>query len=230
MNLKQIIREEVRRQLKEFQGEEVLFSINDPKVDDFLQQRFSNYVDYANHKGDDVYVLPIEHYNRFIDQVDSLGYDTDSIQIIREGIKRQLKEISNRIKNYSNSKNKILVGTKSNLLNDMKKRYDFEIDGDETYFFDKGFHFATLYQAGRFYELQHDGTLDDKGYRMKYVVVRKGGSIGGKGKFDGSLGGTIVAMFKTKEEAKKDAANRREGRTSGDKDYYKITYNAVELK
>jgi len=82
MNLKQIIKEEVKRQLKEFQGEGVLFSINDPKVDDFLQQRFSDYLDYATHKGDDVYVLPIKYYNSFIDQADSRGYDTDSIQVI----------------------------------------------------------------------------------------------------------------------------------------------------
>lgn len=86
-------------------------------------------------------------------------------QIIKEEVRRQLKEMSNGIKDYSDSKNKILVGTKSNLLNNMKQRYDFEIDGDETYFFDKGFHFGTLYQVGRFYELHHDGTLDDKGYR-----------------------------------------------------------------
>ena len=151
-------------------------------------------------------------------------------QIIREEVKRQLKEMSNGIKDYSNSKNKILVGTKSNLLNDMKKRYDFEIDGDETYFFDKGFHFATLYQAGRFYELQHDGTLDDKGYRMKYVVVSKGGSIGGdKTGYNADLEGTVIAAFNTKEEAKEKAFRMNKILSPGDKKYYGMKYTVVQI-
>lgn len=66
---------------------------------------------------------------------------------------------------YYKSKNKILVGMKTNLLTDMKRRYDFEVSGDEIYFFDNGFHFGTLYKEGRFYELKHDGTLDEYGWR-----------------------------------------------------------------
>jgi len=72
---------------------------------------------------------------------------------------------SNDIIDYYNSKNIILVGMETNLLPDMKRRYDFEVNGDEIYFFDKGFHFGTLFKEGRFYELRHDGTLDEYGWR-----------------------------------------------------------------
>lgn len=76
-----------------------------------------------------------------------------------------LNKESNNINDYYNTRNKILVGLKTNLMRRMKEIYDFEVNGDETYFFDNGFHFATLYKEGRFYELKHDGTLDDYGYR-----------------------------------------------------------------
>jgi len=72
---------------------------------------------------------------------------------------------SNDIIDYYKSKNIILLGMKTNLLPDMKRRYDFEVNGDEIYFFDKGFHFGTLFKEGRFYELKHDGTLDEYGWR-----------------------------------------------------------------
>jgi hypothetical protein len=47
----------------------------------------------------------------------------------------------------------------------MKKRYEFEVNGDEIYFFDKGFHFGTLFKEGRFFILKHDGSLNDLGWR-----------------------------------------------------------------
>lgn len=72
---------------------------------------------------------------------------------------------SNDIIDYYNSKNIILVGIKTNFLPDMKRRYDFVVNGDEIYFFDKEFHFGTLYKEGGFYELKHDGTLDEYGCR-----------------------------------------------------------------
>ena len=155
-------------------------------------------------------------------------------QIIREEIKRQLKEMSDSIIDYSNSENKILVGTKTNLLNNMKKRYDFEIDGDKTYFFDKkdGFHFGTLYQEGGFYELKHDGTLNDKGYRIQYVVVSKGGSIGGdKTGYDPDLEGTIIAKYNTRVEADVKAQRMNKILTPGDKGYYgrKYSVSAVQI-
>lgn len=74
-------------------------------------------------------------------------------------------ESSNKIVDYSNSKNKILVGRKTNLLKDMAEKYQTEVSGDETYYFDKGEHFATLFEDPRFPEIRHDGTLDTYGWR-----------------------------------------------------------------
>ena len=68
---------------------------------------------------------------------------------------------------YSNSKNVIIVGLKTNLLRNMKDRYDYQEDGNDIHFFDdNGFHFGTLFDAGtRYQQLRHDGKLDDYGWR-----------------------------------------------------------------
>lgn len=78
-----------------------------------------------------------------------------------------VNEAKRKMNDYEDSRNKILVGLKSNLLKDMKDRYDFEESSDAIHFFDKkGFHFATLFDLGtRYQELRHDGSLDDKGWR-----------------------------------------------------------------
>jgi hypothetical protein len=67
---------------------------------------------------------------------------------------------------YSNSKNKILVGLKTNLLKDMKDRYEYIEDGDKIHFFDvNGNHFGTLFDVGtRYQQLQHNGKLDNYGW------------------------------------------------------------------
>ncbi len=77
-----------------------------------------------------------------------------------------INESKREILNYSDSKNKILVGLKSNLLKDMKDRYDYTEDGDKIYFFDvNGNHFGTLFDVGtRHQQLYHNGKLDDKGW------------------------------------------------------------------
>jgi hypothetical protein len=77
-----------------------------------------------------------------------------------------LVESNGKIIDYDSSKDKILVGLKTNLLNDMKDRYEHKLDNDKIYFFNKkGKHFGTLFDLGtRFQELKHDGSLDDKGW------------------------------------------------------------------
>ena len=72
------------------------------------------------------------------------------------------------VKDFSGSKDKILVGLKTNLLRDMLDRYEYMSRGEEIHFFDKGKHFGTLFNKGtRFQELKHDGSLDDKGWLNK---------------------------------------------------------------
>jgi hypothetical protein len=67
---------------------------------------------------------------------------------------------------YSDSKNKIIVGLKTNLLSDMKDRYKYDEVDDKIHFFnDKGEHFGTLFDKGsRYQELRHNGKLNDKGW------------------------------------------------------------------
>jgi hypothetical protein len=79
-----------------------------------------------------------------------------------------LNESSIKLNDWSNSKNKILVGLKTNLLSDLKHRYGFSEDSDMIHFFNKkGYHFATLFDVGtRYQELRHDGKLNDKGWRI----------------------------------------------------------------
>lgn len=78
-----------------------------------------------------------------------------------------LNESLGKIVDFSKSKNIILVGKKTNLLSDMSDRYIHTIQGDETYYFSKGEHFATLFDDDSFAEIRHDGTLNDKGWRKK---------------------------------------------------------------
>jgi hypothetical protein len=84
---------------------------------------------------------------------------------IKTTIREFLNENKNNIKDYYNSTNIILVGKKTNLLSDMKERYEYDINGDEIYFFDDGYHFGTLYKEGRFLELRHDGSINEYGWR-----------------------------------------------------------------
>jgi len=85
---------------------------------------------------------------------------------IKTTIREFLNENKNNIKDYYNSKNIILVGKKTNLLSYMKERYEYDINGDEIYYFDNGYHFGTLYKEGRFLELKHDGSLNEYGWRI----------------------------------------------------------------
>jgi hypothetical protein len=72
------------------------------------------------------------------------------------------------VKDFSGSKDKILVGLKTNLLKDMLDRYEYMSRGEEIHFFNKGKHFGTLFNKGtRYQELKHDGSLDDKGWIKK---------------------------------------------------------------
>jgi len=67
--------------------------------------------------------------------------------------------------NYYNSKHKILVAIKTNLISDMREYYDYQIKGDEIFFFDDDHHFATLFKEDRFFVLKHDGSLNKYGRR-----------------------------------------------------------------
>lgn len=56
---------------------EVIFSVDDDKLDQMLNARFSRQLDYKDDKGDSLYVLPKREFDQFIDLADSSGFDVD---------------------------------------------------------------------------------------------------------------------------------------------------------
>lgn len=78
------------------------------------------------------------------------------------------------ITDYSDSKNKIIVGLKTNLLKDMMDRYAYREDGDSIHFFNnKDKHFATLFDRGTQYQvLHHDGSINDYGWLKEGSIVK----------------------------------------------------------
>ena len=58
-------------------GNEVTFSVDDDKLDQLLNARFSRQLDYKDDKGDTLYVLPKREFDRFLDLADSSGFDVD---------------------------------------------------------------------------------------------------------------------------------------------------------
>ena len=62
--------------LNESSGE-IVFSVNDDKLDNMLNNRFSSALDFKDVKGDSYYVLNNRDFDRFIDLADSSGFDVD---------------------------------------------------------------------------------------------------------------------------------------------------------
>ena len=56
----------------------IIFSINDEKLDDILRANHSRELEYKKDvTGDVYYILPTKEFDRFIDYADSAGYDVD---------------------------------------------------------------------------------------------------------------------------------------------------------
>jgi hypothetical protein len=90
--LRQLIKEEISSVLKESKfkkhiptsesflnesKDEIIFSVDDDKLDQLLNARFSQQLDYKDDKGDSLYVLPKREFDRFLDLADSSGFDVD---------------------------------------------------------------------------------------------------------------------------------------------------------
>jgi len=80
---------------------------------------------------------------------------------------------------YDKSRNKILVGLKTNLLKNMKERYKFIEDENNIYFFDENNnHFGTLFDKGtKFQELRNNGNLTEYGWLIDKTKMEQGGLI-----------------------------------------------------
>ena len=80
--------------------DEIVFSIDDDKLDQMLNSKFSRQLDYKDDKGDSFYVLTRKDFDRFIDLADSSGFDVDyensedSVIAVQESLKENMNESS----------------------------------------------------------------------------------------------------------------------------------------
>jgi hypothetical protein len=80
--------------------DEIVFSIDDDKLDQMLNSKFSRQLDYKDDKGDSFYVLTRKDFDRFIDLADSSGFDVDyensedSVIDVQESLKENMNESS----------------------------------------------------------------------------------------------------------------------------------------
>lgn len=144
----------------------------------YYRGTWKNFFDYWNKRGveTDPYKGTILKYpKKKIDgdnsPIQDFGtYDKAKENKLTESFEQFINESATLkdVKDFSGSKDKILVGLKTNLLKDMLDRYESMSRGEEIHFFNKGKHFGTLFDKGtRFQELRHDGSLDDKGWIKK---------------------------------------------------------------
>lgn|SRR5574343_172135 len=144
------------------------------KIREFISERANSYsitkkqYDYLLPIYGNAGNSPVKLHHRVDGKLDKyyfIGTDMEYADMLNRCKHLNENKETNNIIDYYNSKNMILVGMKTNLLSDMESRYEFKVSGNEIYFFDKGFHFGTLYKEGSFYVLKHDGTLDEYGWR-----------------------------------------------------------------
>ncbi len=55
----------------------ILFSVDDEKLDQILNDKFVRNLDFKDIKGDSFYSLPRREFDQFIDLADSSGFDVD---------------------------------------------------------------------------------------------------------------------------------------------------------
>jgi hypothetical protein len=152
----------------------------DPNLEKIRYYRgtWKNFFDYWNKRGveTDPYKGTVLKYpNEKIDNgnaphQDFGTYDKKKMNKLTESFEQFINESTTLkdVKDFTGSKDRILVGLKTNLLKDMLDRYEYMSRGEEIHFFNKGKHFGTLFNKGtRFQELKHDGSLDDKGWIKK---------------------------------------------------------------
>jgi hypothetical protein len=144
----------------------------------YYKGTWKNFFDYWNKRGvkTDPYKGTVLKYpkekidNGNAPHQDFGTYDKKKMNKLTESFDQFLNESFSLkdVKDFSESKDKILVGLKTNLLRDMLDRYESMSRGEEIHFFNKGKHFGTLFDKGtRYQELRHDGSLDDKGWLKK---------------------------------------------------------------
>ena len=111
---KKLIREEIKRVLAE-SANDVIFSVDDNKLDQILNSRFSRQLDYGDIKGDSYYILPKRDFDRFIDLADSSGFDVDytgsedSVIAVQESVVNEAANVPSNIMDFVKRKGSYAV-------------------------------------------------------------------------------------------------------------------------
>ena len=91
-------------------GNEVIFSVDDDKLDQLLNARFSRQLDYKDDGGDSFYILDRRDFDRFIDLADSSGFDVDyensedSVINVQESIVNEAASVPSNILDFAKRK------------------------------------------------------------------------------------------------------------------------------
>jgi hypothetical protein len=91
-------------------GNEVIFSVDDDKLDQMLNARFTRQLDYKDIKGDSLYVLPKREFDQFIDLADSSGFDVDyensedSVVYVQESIVNEAATVPSNVLDFAKRK------------------------------------------------------------------------------------------------------------------------------
>jgi len=103
---------------KEFLNEskdEIIFSVDDDKLDQMLNARFSRQLDYADEGGDSFYVLVRKDFDRFIDLADSSGFDVDyensedSVIAVQESVLNEAARVPSNVMDFAKRKGSYAV-------------------------------------------------------------------------------------------------------------------------
>jgi hypothetical protein len=71
------VRQELLKKPGGIGEDDVVFTVDDEKLDNLLNSRFHRQLDFQSIKGDEYYVLSRKEFDRFIDLGDSSGFDVD---------------------------------------------------------------------------------------------------------------------------------------------------------
>jgi hypothetical protein len=71
------IRQELFKKPAGIGEDDIIFSVDDDKLDQLLHDFHKRELDYVNIKGDEYYILPQKDFDRFIDAAASRGFDVD---------------------------------------------------------------------------------------------------------------------------------------------------------
>jgi hypothetical protein len=127
--------------LNESAGDEVIFSVDDDKLDAMLNDKFSRQLDYQDIKGDSFYSLPRKEFDRFMDMADSAGFDVDyensedSVVIVEEStVAESYRTVPYNVK--ISGEYEITIGTKveTTKVAGFERQND---DSDSLYFMDE---------------------------------------------------------------------------------------------